>query len=58
LNLHIQDNVVSQSKFEELEKKFVEVEQIAKEARKMADKPRASGAPHAGAGGGAVVPPD
>ena len=38
LNLHLQDNVTSRSKFETLEKKVGEVEKIAKEAKKLADK--------------------
>ena len=55
LHLHIQDNIVSRSRFEALKKKFVEVELIAKEAQKAADRPapRTGGTPH-GAGGGAV----
>ena len=53
LNLHIQDNVVSRSKFEALERKFIEVERIAKEARKAADKPRAAGGTPRGPAGGA-----
>ena len=38
LNLHLQDNVMSRSKFEKLEPKFLEVEKIAREAKKEADK--------------------
>jgi hypothetical protein len=53
LNLHIQDNVVSRSKFEALERKFIEVERITKEARKAADKPRAAGGTPRGPAGSA-----
>jgi hypothetical protein len=42
LNLHLQDNVVSRSRFEELEKRLQEVEKVAREAKKLADK-RSSG---------------
>jgi hypothetical protein len=52
LNLHIQDNVVSRSKFEALERKFIDVERIAKEAKKAADRPRAGGTPCGGAARG------
>ena len=38
LNLHLQDNVVSRSKFEALEKRLLEIDKIAKEAKKLADK--------------------
>ena len=53
LNLHLQDNVVSRSKFEVLEKKLLEVEKVAREAKKIADKkaPARAGGAGAGAGG-------
>lgn len=38
LNLHLQDNVVSRSKFEVLEWRLAEVEKVAWEAKKAADK--------------------
>lgn len=38
LNLHLQDNVVSRSKFEALEKRLLEIDKIAKEAKKLANK--------------------
>jgi hypothetical protein len=53
LNLHLQDNVVSRSKFEALEKKLQDVERLAREAKKLADK-KATGRP-AGGGGGAAA---
>jgi hypothetical protein len=43
--------VVSWSRFEALEWKFIEVERIAKEARKAADKPQAGRMPRGPAGG-------
>jgi hypothetical protein len=38
LNLHLQDNVVSRLRFEALEKRLQEVEKVAREAKKLADK--------------------
>jgi hypothetical protein len=38
LNLHLQDNVVSRSRYETLEKKVTEIAKIANEAKKAADK--------------------
>jgi hypothetical protein len=38
LNLHLQDNVVSRSRYESLEKKVTEIAKIANEAKKAADK--------------------
>ena len=52
LNLHLQDNVVSRSKYEALEKRVLEVERIAVGAKKAADK--AAGGGGGGGGGGAA----
>jgi hypothetical protein len=52
LNLHLQDNVVSRSKFEKLEARLIEVEKIAKEAKKAADKKVSFRPGGSGAGGG------
>lgn len=55
LNLHLQDNVVSRSKFEALEKRLLEIEKTAKEAKKLADKkagPTRPGGGNAAQGGG------
>jgi hypothetical protein len=38
LNLHLQDNVVSRSKYESLEKRVLEIEKVAQGAKKAADK--------------------
>jgi hypothetical protein len=38
LNLHLQDNVVSWSKYESLEKRVMEIEKVAHGAKKAADK--------------------
>ena len=38
LNLHLQDNVMSQPKLKAMERKMTEVEQLAHEAKKLADK--------------------
>jgi hypothetical protein len=38
LNLHLQDNVVSRSKYESLEKRVLEIEKVAHGAKKAADK--------------------
>lgn len=38
LNLHLQDNVVSRSQYESLEKKVLEIGKIANDAKKAADK--------------------
>lgn len=38
LNLHLQDNVISRSKFKAMERKMVEVESLACKAKKLADK--------------------
>jgi hypothetical protein len=38
LNLHLQDNVASRSKFEALEKRVLETERLAKEAKKIAER--------------------
>ena len=52
LNLHLQDNVVSRSRFEVLEKKLQEVEKLAREAKKLADKKVQARPAGGGAGGG------
>jgi hypothetical protein len=38
LNLHLQDNVASRSKFKMLEKKMGEVEHMARDAKRLAKK--------------------
>ena len=38
LNLHLQDNVVSRSKYEAMEKRMLEIEKVARDAKKVADK--------------------
>jgi hypothetical protein len=52
LNLHLQDNVVSRSKFEKLEARVLEVEKVAKEAKKAMDKKVSFRAGSGGARGG------
>ena len=53
LNLHLQDNVVSRSKFEALEQRLAEVEKVAREAKKAADKKVTFRQGGAGGNGGA-----
>ena len=48
LNLHLQDNVVSRSKYESLEKRVLEIEKVAQGAKKAADKAVGAGGKKAG----------
>jgi hypothetical protein len=48
LNLHLQDNVVSRSKYESLEKRVLEIEKVAHGAKKAADKAVGAGGKKAG----------
>jgi uncharacterized membrane protein YgcG len=52
LNLHLQDNVVSRSKYEGLEKRMLEVEKIAAAAKKVADRVTQTRSNRGGSGGG------
>jgi hypothetical protein len=52
LNLHLQDNVTSRSKFELLEKRMGEVERLVREAKKLAKKKAGANQPGAVAGVG------
>jgi hypothetical protein len=56
LNLHLQDNVVSRSKYESLEKRLLEIKKGAYAAKKAADKAGGSNQKKRQEGIGAEVP--
>lgn len=52
LNLHLQDNIMSRSKFKAMEWKMIEVEHLARKVKKLADK---KGSQQGTPGGGSPV---